>query len=295
MGILQYAKKSLLSVAVVGLVSFSIDIGAKDQDKKKDDLKINVKTARYELTKEPEYKDTPKYALTVWGEKKIWLVLDGEDVYADMNSNGDLTEEDELCTFVKRPTSSWKDSKFKGENFNFKITSTGGGYQFWPTHDSRQYSMAKSGGFKFVKDKSKASIYHFGGPLRISFKKEYHDNSLSKSEKFTLRLSLMTDYKGVVPVEMGSFSVKNMHPIAKVTYTDDNDKEFTKTYSLERRCWGVIFYDFVEVPEKAALGMAKVEFSLKSFDKREIKNEQYEIMIVRWGGEIWNFSLVYAF
>jgi hypothetical protein len=46
-------------------------------------------------TKEPRYKNEPKYALFVFGPKRdqrVWLVLDGNTLYVDRNGNGDLTE-----------------------------------------------------------------------------------------------------------------------------------------------------------------------------------------------------------
>ncbi len=51
------------------------------------------------IAKEPTYKSgAPKYALMVLGEKmtkRVWLVIDGDLLYADLNGNGDLTEEGE--------------------------------------------------------------------------------------------------------------------------------------------------------------------------------------------------------
>jgi len=44
--------------------------------------------------KEPKYQHLPKYALLAFGpnqETRIWLVLDGETLYADYHGNGDLT------------------------------------------------------------------------------------------------------------------------------------------------------------------------------------------------------------
>jgi hypothetical protein len=51
------------------------------------------------IAKEPAYKSgAPRYALMVLGEKmikRVWLVIDGDVLYADLNGNGDLTEEGE--------------------------------------------------------------------------------------------------------------------------------------------------------------------------------------------------------
>ncbi|HEY8747850.1 MAG TPA: hypothetical protein VIM11_07740 [Tepidisphaeraceae bacterium] len=50
------------------------------------------------LVKEPKYNTEPYYALLVFGpnaEKRVWLVVDGDVLYVDRNSNGDLTEANE--------------------------------------------------------------------------------------------------------------------------------------------------------------------------------------------------------
>ena len=72
----------LLSVAVF-LASFSSAFAA---DLSKVDRTIN---------KEPKYAGKPAYCLVVFGpdaKNRIWLVRDGETLYADKNGNGDLTD-----------------------------------------------------------------------------------------------------------------------------------------------------------------------------------------------------------
>jgi hypothetical protein len=50
------------------------------------------------IAKEPAYKSQPKYCLLVFGleaRTRIWLVLDGDVLYADRNGNGNLMDKDE--------------------------------------------------------------------------------------------------------------------------------------------------------------------------------------------------------
>lgn len=50
------------------------------------------------INKEPAYRNKPKYCLLVFGPEarhRVWLVLDGDTLYVDKNSNGDLTEKGE--------------------------------------------------------------------------------------------------------------------------------------------------------------------------------------------------------
>jgi hypothetical protein len=57
-----------------------------------------------QIAKEPHYQHKPKYALAVFGTKaqfKVWLVLDGEVLYADTNGNGDLTAPEKRFTGKK--------------------------------------------------------------------------------------------------------------------------------------------------------------------------------------------------
>jgi hypothetical protein len=55
------------------------------------------------IAKEPAYRGKPKYGLLVFGPEartRVWLVLDGDVLYADKNGNGDLTEKGERITQV---------------------------------------------------------------------------------------------------------------------------------------------------------------------------------------------------
>jgi hypothetical protein len=58
------------------------------------------------LRKEPAYKTkSPKYCLLVFGPEArthVWLVLDGDTLYADRNGNGDLTEAGEKVAANKK-------------------------------------------------------------------------------------------------------------------------------------------------------------------------------------------------
>ncbi len=62
------------------------------------------------LLKEPAYQNQPLYALLVFGPEtpfKVWLVLDGQTLYVDVNGNGDLTEADEKIHLQTEASSAW--------------------------------------------------------------------------------------------------------------------------------------------------------------------------------------------
>lgn len=69
------------------------------------------------IAKEPTYRSKPKYCLLIFGPEaktRVWLVLDGDTLYADKNGNGDLTEDGERFVLAldeydqKRGNRVWK-------------------------------------------------------------------------------------------------------------------------------------------------------------------------------------------
>src|SRR5262245_56037585 len=64
------------------------------------------------IVKEPQYKTKPRYCLLVFGPEaktRVWLVVDGDALYVDRNSNGDLTEDGEKVAAKK--ADAFADSK----------------------------------------------------------------------------------------------------------------------------------------------------------------------------------------
>ena len=62
------------------------------------------------LTREPAYQSAaPRYCLLVFGPEaktRVWVVIDGDNVYVDRNGNGDLTEAGEKVALSKASPSS---------------------------------------------------------------------------------------------------------------------------------------------------------------------------------------------
>jgi RNA polymerase sigma factor (sigma-70 family) len=68
---------------------------AKEKYRPKEGVQKQADLSKIDRTikKEPTYKSKPKYCLLVFGPQaktRIWLVLDGDDVYVDRDANGDL-------------------------------------------------------------------------------------------------------------------------------------------------------------------------------------------------------------
>src|SRR5262249_42155446 len=71
------------------------------------------------IGKETAYKSKPKYCLVVYGPQaktRVWLVVDGEVLYADRNGDGDLTGEGERI--------------LRKAMYDVEITARGGGVAF---------------------------------------------------------------------------------------------------------------------------------------------------------------------
>jgi hypothetical protein len=127
------------------------------------------------IAREPAYRSkNPRYGLLLFGPKaalRVWLVLDGEELYLDRNGDGDLTGKDKHMgnlSQVKDVTLADPDGKTK-----YVITSINS-YQLGkpPEHhlmvnvdirgplSYRQYCDLKT-----VEKPSKAALAHFHGPL----------------------------------------------------------------------------------------------------------------------------------
>jgi hypothetical protein len=133
------------------------------------------------IGKEPVYESKPKYCLVVFGPEpktRVWLVVDGNVLYADRNSDGDLTGKDERFPIQYGP----------GKTFPVgKITPRDGGDPVslvveFAGHEGAETSYAilcrsqKGQGLRqrtygrllFADRPQDAPVVHFGGPLTLT-------------------------------------------------------------------------------------------------------------------------------
>jgi hypothetical protein len=76
------------AAAVLAFLAFPVSAG-------------DLASVERKLAKEPVYAGKPTYSLLVLGadqKTRVWIVLDGDTVYADKNGNGNLTDEGEKFT-----------------------------------------------------------------------------------------------------------------------------------------------------------------------------------------------------
>jgi hypothetical protein len=130
------------------------------------------------ITKEPVYRTgKPEYALLLFGpeaRRRVWVVVDGETIYVDRNSDGDLTAPDERfeksddckdIEFSERDGKTWyvitnlrvyRDENMKTPPSMMVWIDMHGPLKY------RQYCDARLG-----KTPSEAALAHFHGPLAI--------------------------------------------------------------------------------------------------------------------------------
>jgi hypothetical protein len=153
------------------------------------------------IGKEPAYQSKPKYCLLVFGPEaktRVWLVLDGDTLYADRNGNGDLTEQCERFVLAldqydrKRGKRVWKvgDIEAPGGKVRYtglqvsdipkaasEVTGFGAGYGVAVKVPIAGHRVSQGAGrfvyahhgfrLRFAARPQGAPIIHFGGPLRM--------------------------------------------------------------------------------------------------------------------------------
>jgi hypothetical protein len=136
------------------------------------------------IGKEPVYKKSPLYCLVVFGTDtkfRVWVVIDGETLYVDLNGNGDLTEKGEA--FTLKVTEFWRNdppcevgdlldphTKLKHAKFAVGLFDRNQQYQLRVEAAFVNPKVPRLGGYAnatFAGKPADAPIVHFGGPLSM--------------------------------------------------------------------------------------------------------------------------------
>lgn len=164
----------------IGKVRASLKL--KDFDPKRDlvpaEETVNIDLAKIPraLAKEPAYQSQPKYCLLVFGpeaETRVWLVLDGDLLYVDRNSNGDLTEKGERLAAAKFPDGlKWQiggivEADGKTRHAELRLWFRRGSCTFHlRTADGIHQEVGNEfGPLRFADRAKDAPIVHLAGPL----------------------------------------------------------------------------------------------------------------------------------
>jgi hypothetical protein len=221
------------------------------------------------IKKEPIYQSkAPKYCLLVLGpdaRTRVWLVVDGDTLYIDRNSNGDLTdkgecvkkEEGEQVRFeagdildadgkTKHTNVLVMQKKEKGQTITFVLAAVGGKYLFGAGLDS-------AGALHFGDTPESAPVIHFGGKLQIRLYTESGEPELIRSKngaKLQVWVGTPGLGKGTFAALVNEQSLlttllglpggipSGVHPVAKIEFPNrDADRPPIKeTITLKERC-----------------------------------------------------------
>jgi hypothetical protein len=134
------------------------------------------------IGKEPAYQTKPKYCLVVFGPEartRVWLVLDGDVLFADRNGDGDLTAKDER--FPKRHSLQevfpvGDIFAHGGDSYSLRVEVKLGregqetSYKIWSTRQTgKGFRYQRTDGvLRFADKPGEAPIVHFGGPLTLT-------------------------------------------------------------------------------------------------------------------------------
>jgi hypothetical protein len=123
------------------------------------------------IAKEPAYRTaTQRYCLLIFGPEaktRVWLVMDGDDLYVDRNGNGDLTEPGEKqpvkaeAVYVEELFSGDGDSPYR----KFMLRRFGDHFNMTVAVRKRTWYAGWDTALKFATKASEAPIVHFDGPL----------------------------------------------------------------------------------------------------------------------------------
>jgi hypothetical protein len=140
------------------------------------------------LGKEPAYQSKPRYCLVVLGpeaKSRVWLVLDGDVLYADCNGDGDLTGKDKRISKLKWPAEGFKVGTIAprdgGDPFSLKVEVEHGRegeedrYTIWCWPPGGKGFLQRTAGVvHFAERPREAPIVPFGGPLTLTILDWHH-------------------------------------------------------------------------------------------------------------------------
>ena len=205
---------------------------------------------------EPEYNNTPKYCLLVFGpqaDTRVWLVEDGDTLYVDRNANGDLTDSDEsVAASDVRDLRKYRDQKYKvgallptsevKPNTELELTR-----YFSPRREEISYVIKLSVDGKIqhfsgwapilVAKREDATIIHFGGRV---VPEAVREKSLKLGEKRQhLHVRFGTPGRGEHSFASLNYETipKESHPIARITWpAKPGTRAPVSRAFLEKRC-----------------------------------------------------------
>jgi hypothetical protein len=205
---------------------------------------------------EPAGLRDPRYCLLVFGRRdvkaRVWLVLDGETLYADRDGSGSLTDPAKAVSAVKHEQGT-KDAQHRSWAYPVGDVTPGGlekhtglevaRYQSGddePIYKIYVRSFGKTlqyaaGRNLFSKDRGAAPVVHFGGPV-LPKAVRYHGLSADGSEQ---ELHFCVGTPGLGSDSFASVSIDgvpfHVHPVVRVRWPAGSP-EVEDRFLLKDRC-----------------------------------------------------------
>lgn len=194
--------------------------------------------------KEPPYQSkAPRYALLTFGRDRVWVVLDGDALFADRNGDGDLTDKAER----KKAVASYADGarrfefgnlrRLGGKKAQLHITSGKAGERVSLTVGGTEYRSVSPGprGLRFAARPQDAPVIPFEGPLQLiaATPTLYAD----REHSFTAHIGTPLPGGGYVAVSQ-DWPPEGAHPVAELTFANKakGGPPIRLTVVLKKRC-----------------------------------------------------------
>jgi hypothetical protein len=143
---------------------------------------VDLSKIERKIAKEPAYESKPKYCLVVFGPEaktRVWLVVDGEVLYADRNGDGDLTGKDKRFkkSFLTRGVVFQVGTiprRHGAGPFSLEVharlrVGKEDTHTLWcRPQEGSGFVQRIDGAFDFGDKPENAPIVHFGGPLTLT-------------------------------------------------------------------------------------------------------------------------------
>ena len=221
------------------------------------------------LDVEPQYENEPRYGLLVAGvdaKEKFWIVLDGQTVYLDRNSNGDLTDADEkiVAGDVKGGSSEVTQiglGELAGKRLELTTNADEIATQILVDEAEQDAADSKLEGWQLAAlqridnqdkrkfalwlgpDKERAVVTHIKGPLQFGLVTKFTKLSRKEPTKFDVKIGvseLLNPDTGskAFPVLLTRDVPGDLAPVAEFTFThkDPTQPPIKQRLWLDQRC-----------------------------------------------------------
>jgi hypothetical protein len=232
---------------------------------------VDLTQIKRTVDKEPSYQNKPRYCLLVLGlraETRIWLVVDGNDLYVDRNADGDLTDEGEKVTATKPSAELLEfeageiveaDGKTKHarlvvtQYFQRRFGHLVEGLFVSDVRGNFGQGTHSEKGMQFAESLEDAPIVHIGGPFTMTV-----DSVVAETKRGTRLLEFPFELQpgeqvadihvlvGTPGLGQGTFAAissqksfpKDVHPTVEMELPSkaDADRRVRATFTLTKRC-----------------------------------------------------------